>query len=77
MQEFTQYTEKDLAKTIKNAKLLSSFDMRRLEEEHEYETDMEHIMNGKRVLDIDFYHAVEFFVIENPLLFVDNVENKI
>jgi hypothetical protein len=57
--------------------LLGTFDMTKLEEEYEYETDLDHIANGKKVLDTDLYHAVEFFIVENPILFVDNVENKI
>jgi len=57
--------------------LIGSFDMTKLEEEYEYETDLDHIANGKKVLDTDLYHAVEFFVMENPILFVDNIENKI
>lgn len=73
MQAFTQYVDKDLNKTIKNHKYLH-FDMSRLEEEYDYETDLEHIANGLRILDNDLFHAVEFFVVENPNLFVENLE---
>lgn len=50
--------------------------MKKLEPECEYETDLDHINNGKKVLDIDLYHAVEFFVQENPVLFVENLDCK-
>ena len=48
--------------------------MSKLEEEYDYETDELHVANGKRVLNTDLYHAVEFFVNDNPLLFVENFE---
>jgi hypothetical protein len=46
--------------------------MKKLEEEYDYETDRDHMLNGARILDTDLYHAVEFFVVENPILFVEN-----
>ena len=51
--------------------------MSKLEAEVEYETDQDHIVQGKKVLETDLYHAVEFFVIENPILFVENLESRI
>jgi hypothetical protein len=48
--------------------------MSKLEEEYDYETDKEHVANGLKVLDYDLYYAVEFFVHEDPLLFVENIK---
>jgi hypothetical protein len=50
------------------------FDMSKLELEFDYETDLELIESGRRVLDTDLYHAVEFYVIEDPLKLVSNLE---
>jgi hypothetical protein len=75
-QNFTIYEEKDLEKTIKNHKALQ-FDMSKLEAEEHYETDQEHLNRGLKILDIDLYYAVEFFVHEAPLLFVENLANKL
>lgn len=38
-QSFTIYNEKDLDKTIKNQSKILQFDMKKLEEEYDYETD--------------------------------------
>lgn len=46
------------------------FDMSKLEQEFDYETDLELIQSGKSVLDTDLYHAVEFYVIDDPLKLV-------
>ena len=75
-QSFTIYEEKDLEKTIKNHKSLQ-FDMSKLEAEEHYETDQEHLNTGLKILDIDLYYAVEFFVHEAPLLFVENLKHKL
>lgn len=69
IQQFMIYNDKDLEKTINNHKILQ-FDMSKLEEEYDYETDLEHVANGLKILDYDLYYAVEFFVQEDPLLFV-------
>lgn len=50
--------------------------MSKLEEEFDYETDLEHQTRGSRFLEDDLYHAVEFFVVENPILFVENFDRK-
>jgi len=50
--------------------------MSKLEEEYDYETDQEHLTNGLKILDYDLYYAVEFFVQEDPLQFVENIERK-
>lgn len=50
--------------------------MRKLEEDYYYETDQDQLNNALRVLDTDLFHAVEFFVTENPVLFVSNLERK-
>ena len=70
------YSEKDLDRTIKNNKTLH-FDMSKLEEEYDYETDQEHLTSGLKILAYDLYYAVEFFVHEDPLLFVENLERKL
>ena len=38
-QSFTIYNEKDLDRTIKNQNKILQFDMKKLEEEYDYETD--------------------------------------
>jgi hypothetical protein len=65
----------DLNRTIKNNSKLE-FDMTKLEEEYDYETDELHVANGRRVLETDLYHAVEFFQQDNPMLFVENLERR-
>lgn len=65
----------DLNRTIKNNSKLE-FDMTKLEEEYDYETDELHVENGRKVLETDLYHAVEFFVHDNPMLFVENFRGR-
>jgi hypothetical protein len=48
------------------------FDMSKLELEFDYETDLELIESGRRVLDTDLYHAVEFYVIEELGILTQN-----
>jgi hypothetical protein len=50
--------------------------MSKLESEYDYETDQDHIRNGTKVLTTDLFYAVDFFVAENPILFVENFERK-
>lgn len=77
MELFTQYSGKDLEKCVRNSKMLQSFDMSKLEPECEYETDQDHITQGRKVLQTDLVHAIEFFIQENPLLFVENLDKRI
>lgn len=51
--------------------------MKRLEPEYDYETDEGHVANSLKVLNRDLYDAVEFFVVENPILFVENFDRTI
>lgn len=50
--------------------------MTKLEEEEHYETDQEHLNNGLKILDYDLFYAVEFFVHDNPLVVIENIERK-
>ena len=50
------------------------FDMRKLEDEYDYDTDAATIKNGRRILDYDLFYAVEFFVQDDPTRFVKNLE---
>jgi len=50
--------------------------MSKLEEEYDYETDKDHIAQGQKVLTTDLYHAVDFFVADNPILFVENFSRR-
>ena len=50
--------------------------MTKLEEEYDYETDKEHVAHGLKILDYDLYYAVEFFVQEDPMLFVENLKRN-
>lgn len=50
--------------------------MSKLESEYDYETDQDHIRSGTHVLTTDLFYAVDFFVAENPILFVENFERK-
>ena len=51
-----------------------NFDMGKLELEFDYDTDMDLLESGKRMLNIDLYHAVEWFVTEDPFRLVSNLE---
>jgi hypothetical protein len=48
--------------------------MSKLEQEFDYETDLELIESGRRMLETDLYHAMEFYVIDDPLKLVSNLE---
>ncbi len=50
--------------------------MSKLEEEYDYETDQEHLTSGLKILAYDLFYAVEFFVHEDPLLFVENLSEN-
>ena len=51
-----------------------NFDMGKLELEFDYDTDLDLLESGKRMLNIDLYHAVEWFVTEDPFRLVSNLE---
>lgn len=48
--------------------------MSRLEVEYDYNTDSEQATQSKQFLEQDLFLAVEFFVKENPLKLVDNID---
>ncbi len=73
---FALYTQKVLNACIGNHKIMR-YDMSNLEEEYDYETDQDHIARSKRLLETDLFDAVDFFLKEDPLLIIQNFENKI
>ena len=65
--------EQELAIRGKQNQSVYGYDMQRLEVEYDYETDTEQIFQATDMLSRDLYHAVEFFMKDDPLLLVDNV----
>lgn len=51
--------------------------MTKLEEEFDYETDLELIKRGRGILEPDLYNAIEYFVLTDPMRFVENIEHQI
>jgi hypothetical protein len=57
IRSFSVFNQRDLDYNVS-----VKFDMRKLEDEYDYDTDEATIKNGRRILDYDLFYAVEFFV---------------
>lgn len=71
---FAEFTQADLARQFVGGQDNLCFDMSRLEEDIDYETDENMIRRAKRTLDTDLFNTVDFMVRDNPLLLVTNFE---
>lgn len=49
------------------------FDMSTLDPNMDYDTDLELISKAKRTLDTDLLSAIEFTIVDDPLLLVSNL----
>lgn len=56
------------------AKEIIGFNMKKLELEYDYDTDEEQLHAAKRMLTKENIDAVEYFVKEDPLILVGNLE---
>lgn len=56
------------------SKEILSFNMKKLELEYDYDTDEEQLNAAKRMLTKENIDAVEYFVKEDPLILVGNLE---
>ena len=63
--------EKFMKRQSKNA-MIKRCDMSKLEDEYDYATDSEQIIQSKNMLATDLHDAVEWFVIGDPLEVVGN-----
>jgi hypothetical protein len=52
---------------------ITNFDMTKLEVEYDYDTDEEQRIHSQKMLKIELYRAIEFFVMEDPVKLVDNI----
>jgi hypothetical protein len=73
--------EKDLSflKQRRNdgkGKLILDFNMSKLEQEYDYDTDDDQLMTAKEMLVQETISAVEFCVKEDPLLLVGNLNES-
>jgi len=75
IKEFNIFSEHDTNLRLKNYENVS-FDVSKLEIEYDYETDQEHIDNCRIMLESDLYYAVEFFVKDDPLNLVVNLDGR-
>jgi len=71
--KFTEFPHSELDRKIQNNEAII-FDMSKLEREDDYDTDQSLLDRGRGVLCTDLYHAVEFFMQDDPLKLVVNLE---
>lgn len=71
--KFTEFPHSELERKIQNNEAII-FDMNKLEREDDYDTDQSLLDRGRGVLCTDLYHAVEFFMQDDPLKLVVNLE---
>ena len=57
-------------------KLVGQYDMSKLELEYDYETDEEQLIRAKKLLKQDCIQAFDFFVKEDPVLLVGNLDGR-
>ena len=78
--EFRVYQEKDLsflkAKNEKK-KLIIDFNMKDLELEYDYATDLDQLHSAKKMLWQENICAIEFMIKEDPMLLVGNLDEEI
>ena len=63
-----------LKNNCSGSKEIISFNMKKLELEYDYDTDEEQLFAAKRMLTKENVDAVEYFVKEDPLILVGNLE---
>lgn len=52
---------------------VSHFDMNKLEVEYDYDTELEQIGHSKTMLATDLQDAIEWFILDDPLNIVNNL----
>ena len=52
------------------------FDASKLETEYDCDTDQEQINNCKRFLEVDLYDAIDFFIKDDPIHLVENLNSR-
>jgi len=50
--------------------------MSKLELEYDYDTDQEQISKCRNMLESDLYYAIDFFVKDDPLKLVENIDGR-
>ena len=65
----------ELLTGIRKSESVSNYDMSRLEVEYDYETENEQIRQSTTMLFTDLNDAINFFVEQDPLLLIDNLNN--
>ena len=72
VQQFSLFREILLPNYMQNA-VVTNFDMRKLEIEYDYDTDVDQIDHSKKMLVRELEQAIDFFVQDDPIRLVDNV----
>ena len=68
------YKDLDLEFLRPGYKDIIGFNMKKLELEYDYDTDEDQLMAARRMLTKENIDAVEYFVKEDPLILVGNLE---
>lgn len=75
--KYKLYKDQDLEFLKANtpgSKSILSFNMKKLELEYDYDTDDEQLLAAKKMLTKENMDAIEYFVKEDPLILVGNLE---
>jgi len=71
---FNLLSEERLLKDLDCKAAVSRFDMDKLEVEYDYDTESEQIVHSRSMLMTDLNDAIEWFIIDDPLNIVQNLE---
>ena len=70
--KFSMISEERFMKRQSKNSMIKRCDMSKLEDEYDYDTESEQIIQSKNMLATDLHDAVEWFVIGDPLEVVGN-----
>jgi len=73
-QEFPHHREPDIY--FSRCPAVAEFDMSKLEKEYDYDTDTNQQDHSRNMLKKELEQAIEFYVKEDPLKLVDNVNMR-
>ena len=72
---FSLIEEASLLKGLDKDAKISHYDMSKLEVEYDYDTENEQIQHSKGMLTTDLCDAIEWFIMDDPLNIVQNLNN--
>ena len=70
---FNLINEEKFMQSLDKRARVSQYDMNKLEVEYDYDTETEQIAHSKRMLATDLKDAIDWFVIDDPLVIVSNL----